>query len=146
MNNRMPTAKSEKPVACGVSEHMVLCTVPKHASKEQIVSLKCMIGESLFPLKLHMLVSSPIITQLFWSPDGKAFLVDRSGYEKHIMNEFFDHNKFTSFQKLLHKYQFHRESSYFDFDSMNRKIDLIEYSHEYFIKGQPELAVQVQRT
>lgn len=49
-----------------------------------------------FPVKLHMLLSfnGAFASDLWWTDDGKAFVVDREGFKKHIMSVFFDEHKF----------------------------------------------------
>jgi hypothetical protein len=57
--------------------------------------------------KLHILASdSSFNSDIFWMDDGKSFAIDRVGYQRNIMNVFFDQSKFKSLQNLLSRYRF----------------------------------------
>ena len=44
-----------------------------------------------------------------WSEDGKMFIIkDQKVFEKEVIPQFFDHNKFTSFARQLNFYGFRK--------------------------------------
>ena len=93
-----------------------------------------------FPLKLHMLVSSEELPEMWWIDSGKAFAVDREGYKKNIMSVFFDQKKFRSLQTLLWKYDFCTVAA------INNSIDdVIVYHHQYFMRDKPDLCRLISR-
>lgn len=99
-----------------------------------------------FPVKLHMLLSynGVFASSLWWTNDGKAFVVDREGFKKLIMSTFFDEHKFRSFQTLLHKYQFRHVTSIYMVDDY--VTDILIYQHELFQEDKIELCRQITRS
>lgn len=64
-----------------------------------------------FPARLHKLASChDLFPFIFWSDDGKSFIVERDGFKKYVMNIFFSQTKLKSFQNLLSKYHFRSTS------------------------------------
>ena len=99
-----------------------------------------------FPVKFHMLLSynGVFASSLWWTNDGKAFVVDREGFKKHIMSIFFDEHKFRSFQTLLHKYQYRHVTSIYMVDDY--VVDILIYQHELFQEDNIELCRQITRS
>ena len=99
--------------------------------QQQIESQRCQVwgrdySRLLFPVKLHMLLSSrQYARDLWWTDEGKSFAVNREGYKRHIMSVFFDEHKYRSFQTLLHKYGFHTKSTLTSIHT-----DIIIYEHD----------------
>ena len=93
-----------------------------------------------FPVKLHMLVSSEEVSELWWIDSGVAFAVDRERYKKNIMSVFFDQKKFRSLQTLLWKYDFCTVAS------INNLVnDVIVFHHKYFVRDSPNLCQLIRR-
>jgi hypothetical protein len=88
----------------------------------------------LSPLtKLHILASdSSFNSDIFWTDDGKSFAIDRVGYQRNIMNVFFD--KFKSLQNLLSRYRFKAVQTINDFTG-GTTHEFIIYSHPLFTRG-----------
>ena len=85
--------------------------------------------------KLHILASdSSFNSDIFWMDDGKSFAIDRVGYQRNIMNVFFDQSKFKSLQNLLSRYRFKAVQTINDFTG-GTTHEFIIYSHPLFTRG-----------
>jgi hypothetical protein len=97
-----------------------------------------------FPLKLQRILDKLEAERLFtdlvsWQPHGRAFKVKNSSRFVHeVMPLFFTMSKFSSFQRQLHMYSFTRITS--------SGSDKGAYWHPLFMRGAPELAMQMHRT
>lgn len=98
-----------------------------------------------FPVKLHLLLSCQRLSEIWWTPGGESFAVDRQGFKKHIMSVFFNEKKFHSFQTSLHKYGFRMVTSFNDTTDPENPIDIIVYHHEHFIEDDLELSKTITR-
>jgi len=93
-----------------------------------------------FPWRLHDVLEYShehgLQNILAWSADGKEFSIRNSGaFVKRIMPRFFSQTKYASFQRQLNLYGFQR----------NRKSKHSCYHHDYFVRGQKQLLVNMVR-
>jgi hypothetical protein len=95
---------------------------------------------SPFPLMLHSLLERREYKKIIsWQPHGRCFILkDQKGFVKHVMPHFFKQTKFTSFQRQLNLYGFHR--------IYRAGPDKGAYYHNYFLRGQPDLTAKMYRT
>jgi len=91
-----------------------------------------------FPEKLMRMLnheSGPIVE---WLPHGRAFIVRKPDeFTSNIMPKYFRQTKITSFQRQLNLYGFRR---------ITQGADSGAYYHELFLRGRPNLCVQMVRT
>jgi hypothetical protein len=96
-----------------------------------------------FPLKLQRILdkleadgNTDIIS---WLPHGRAFLVKNSNrFVSEVMPVYFNQSKYSSFQRQLHMYNFQRINYH--------TRDKGAYHHPSFLRGHPQLAMQMKRT
>jgi len=93
-----------------------------------------------FPIKLHRMLSecdkeeySSIIS---WCQHGRAFLVHSVEKFMKVLPKYFNHSKYTSFQRQLNSYGFHRFSGGMDHGA---------YYHHLFIRGRGNLCTKISR-
>ena len=95
-----------------------------------------------FPEKLHQMLDyaekeglSHIVS---FFPHGRAFAIHKpSQFVSDIMPKFFKQSRFTSFQRQVNLYGFHR---------ISHGPDSGGYYHELFLKGRPGLSMNMKRT
>lgn len=76
-------------------------------------------------------------TIIRWTNDGKSFVIlNTQLFEKTILPHYFSHNKFQSFQRQLHYYEFFR---------INKRGGSIFYKHEHFQRDHPNLRHKIFR-
>jgi hypothetical protein len=86
-----------------------------------------------------------------WSDDGETFVVkDTDVFEKIIIPQFFKHSKFSSFVRQLNFYGF-RKIKYSDTIKIDAQLEaetanFWRFRHEKFIRGKPELLVEIKRS
>lgn len=97
-----------------------------------------------FPIKLyHMLehidLHEPQLASVIsWQPHGRCFKVRHPKiFEEILLQRFFKHHKYTSFQRQLNIYGFRRITSGEDRGS---------YYHELFLRGKKHLCYNMERT
>jgi len=95
-----------------------------------------------FPRKLYKMLqsesdnSSPDI--ISWSESGKAFRIsDISIFSSLVLPMYFRTSKFSSFQRNLNLYGFHK---------IRRGPDTDMYAHPAFLRGRPELLSQLKKS
>lgn len=72
-----------------------------------------------------------------WQPHGRAFRVNNiTAFETIVLPRFFRHSKMSSFRRQLNIYNFNRILIGQDEDA---------YYHEFFIRNQPELLLNIER-
>lgn len=94
-----------------------------------------------FPLKLHMILNeiesrgqSDVIS---WLPHGRAFFIRNNDFfAKKTLPEYFKKCKIASFLRQLNLYGFTRITS---------GLDVGAYYHEYFLRGNPSLTMNIRR-
>lgn len=95
-----------------------------------------------FPQKLHQMLSDleaqPDLADIAsFLPHGRAFCIHKPrDFCKHIMPKYFRMSRFSSFQRQLNLYEFHR---------INEGPDKGAYAHELFQKGRPILSTMMKR-
>eukprot|EP00545_Synedropsis_sp_CCMP1620_P007563 CAMPEP_0119007020 /NCGR_PEP_ID=MMETSP1176-20130426/2710_1 /TAXON_ID=265551 /ORGANISM="Synedropsis recta cf, Strain CCMP1620" /LENGTH=425 /DNA_ID=CAMNT_0006959075 /DNA_START=156 /DNA_END=1433 /DNA_ORIENTATION=+ len=86
-----------------------------------------------------------------WSQDGETFIVKNTDvFEKSIIPQFFKHSKFSSFVRQLNFYGF-RKIKYADTIKIDAKLEaetanFWRFRHEKFIRGKPELLIDIKRS
>jgi len=98
-----------------------------------------------FPRRLYELLeseSSKIMKQneviIEWSSSGRAFRIDNaSKFASIILPKYFRTSKFSSFQRNLNLYGFFK---------VRRGPDTDMYAHPAFIRGKPELLIQLRKS
>lgn len=92
-----------------------------------------------FVSALYSILSNPIHHYAIeWTPSGNAFLVkDISILESTVLPLYFKHKNFKSFVRQLNMYDFHKKRT--------RSSAVVEFKHEFFKKGAPELLAHVKR-
>lgn len=114
--------------------------------QRQIESKRCQVWgrdyrSLLFPVKLHMLLSSrQYAYDLWWTDEGRSFAVNREGFKRHVMSVLFDEHKYRSFQTILHKYGFHTKATI-----TSIQTDIIIYEHELFREDDFDLCKRMGR-
>lgn len=101
-----------------------------------------------FPEQLHMIVSERSLrNDIRWHDvDGKQwFSVHKAGYEKRIMGVFFEQSSIRSFTTALSGYGFTNEPSSRLYPHPRTASQYIAYSHPCFLKGHPELTVNIRK-
>jgi hypothetical protein len=79
-----------------------------------------------------------------WSSSGKSFTVlDVKRFETETLPKYFNHGKFSSFVRQLNFYGFQKLRSDPD---LQKHTEHIRFSHEFFLRGQPELLQKIKRT
>lgn len=79
-----------------------------------------------------------------WSDGGHSFTIkDVDAFEKDVIPQYFNHNKFPSFVRQLCFYGFSKQRSDPDLQTHTRAV---RFSHIYFRQGQPELLHKITRT
>eukprot|EP00536_Pseudo-nitzschia_multiseries_P008973 jgi/Psemu1/144365/gw1.239.34.1 len=71
-----------------------------------------------------------------WCADGLSFKVHDPVLIVPILKEYFRQNKYQSFQRQLHGYDFRRQ---------NYGVNRGKVSHPYFVRGQRKLAMRMRR-
>ena len=98
--------------------------------------------------KLHILASNPSFnSDIFWTDDGKSIAINRAGYQRNIMNVFFDQSKFKSFQNMLSRYRFKTVRTFNDYTgSTGTAVEVIIYYHPLFAREHLDIAAMMQLT
>jgi hypothetical protein len=79
-----------------------------------------------------------------WSSSGKSFTVlDVKRFEAETLPKYFNHGKFSSFVRQLNFYGFQKLRSDPD---LQKHTEHIRFSHEFFVRGQPEMLQKIKRT
>ncbi|CAM9442606.1 unnamed protein product [Ectocarpus sp. 6 AP-2014] len=93
-------------------------------------------GPQLFAQKLFTLVEEEDSEIVEWLPDGLAFRVkDIQRFSCEVLEKYFNHSKFTSFQRQLNLYQFKRRKG----------AHAGAFHHPSFRRGQRHLLSKVRR-
>mmetsp|Transcript_3100 Transcript_3100/g.4875 ORF Transcript_3100/g.4875 Transcript_3100/m.4875 type:complete len:190 (+) Transcript_3100:52-621(+) len=92
---------------------------------------------STFPSKLYDILSKPEYEDIIcWADHGKCWRVLKPKELEKILPLYFRHGKYSSFQRQLYIWGFVRVRSGPDVNS---------YSHEYFLRNEPEVASKMNR-
>ncbi|XP_078689328.1 heat shock factor protein-like isoform X7 [Branchiostoma floridae x Branchiostoma belcheri] len=99
-----------------------------------------------FLTKLWTLVEDPSTNELiFWSTNGASFHVyDQARFAKEVLPKFFKHNNMASFVRQLNMYGF-RKVMNVESGGLKADRDDMEFSHQNFIRGKPNLLEQIKR-
>ncbi|KAI9298787.1 winged helix DNA-binding domain-containing protein [Neoconidiobolus thromboides FSU 785] len=99
---------------------------------------------ALFVLKLYEMLSDEKYSSLLsWGPTGRSFMILNVSEFKEILSFHFKSRNLGSFFRQLNLYNFYRIS-----DGRRKeckKLSYAQFSHEYFIKDQPDLLFKVKR-
>jgi len=91
-----------------------------------------------FPIQLHEMVTHNNMESIIsWLPHGRAFMVhDVEKFVAEVLPKYFNHSKFSSFQRQLNSYGFRR---------FTQGRDAGAYYHESFQRGRPYLCSDINR-
>lgn len=95
-----------------------------------------------FPIRLHTLLSdvekSGQMDIISWQPHGRCFIVRKTDeFVEKLLPQYFNQNKWASFQRQLNLYSFER---------ITAGIDRGAYYHPKFVRGEPALCHSIPRT
>lgn len=96
---------------------------------------------SSFPFRLHQILDDADkygeTDIVCWKPHGKSFIIkDSEKFVKQVMSRYFNHGKFTSFQRQLNLYGFQR---------LYVGNEKGAYYHEFFVRGHSDLSRKIVR-
>jgi hypothetical protein len=94
--------------------------------------------EPNFPAKLHAILRNPKYQDIVsWLPHGRSFRILRlQEFEERILPKYFRHGRYPSFTRQLNGWGFHR---------VNEGPEYNSHYHELFVRGRPDLALQMKR-
>ena len=93
--------------------------------------------------KLHILANNSSFNSIIsWTDDGNSFAIKRVEYQRHIMNVFFEQNKFKSFQNMLSRYRFKTVRTI----NGGTAQEIIIYSHPLFTRGYLDIVAIMKLT
>ena len=98
--------------------------------------------------KLYSMVDDPSTDELIhWSNSGKSFIVEQQErFSEELLPRFFRHSKFKSFNRQLNLYGFHKVPSVYNRSLVaDNEVETLEFSHEDFQRGRPDLLCFVVR-
>jgi heat shock transcription factor len=92
----------------------------------------------VFVLALFEICSDPNTQHIVhWIKNGTAFkIVSRQDLEEYVLPKYFNTNNFTSFQRQLNMYDFHKKS---------RSSQEIIFQNDNFKMGRPDLLSKIKR-
>lgn len=97
-------------------------------------------GKRAFPVIVFELLHSPAYQQYVgWSSKGDSFIMWKPSEFASAWNKTFKHNNINSFVRQLNTYGFHKV------ENSSLQPPAMEFRHEYFLKGRPDLLSQIQR-
>ncbi|KAK9762578.1 hypothetical protein K7432_011559 [Basidiobolus ranarum] len=100
----------------------------------------------LFVLKLYQILSEQKYTDIIaWEESGTRFIIkDQLTFASKVLPQYYETSKFASFSRQLNIYGFYRVS-----DQRRTKqcsdTSMIIYSHQHFMRGQPNSLHLIQR-
>jgi hypothetical protein len=115
--------------------------MPQPASAENTGSKTGRTGT--FPQKLHLMLSDLEKEEggkeiASFLPHGRSFAIHKpKDFVKKIMHKYFRMSRFSSFQRQLNLYEFHR---------IREGPEKGAYFHDFFIQGRPMLCTSINRT
>merc|ERR1712187_277215 len=78
-----------------------------------------------------------------WSNTGRSFIIiNKDKFAKEVLPNYFKHNKINSFIRQLNNFGFKKLTGLQE-GSMRYTNNSLEYEHEYFVQGQPELLEKI---
>lgn len=107
-------------------------TIPPAPFKERPV-------DYVFPEKVWYFLSSKTISDdiISWMPHGRAFKIkDIASFEREVIPKYFHHSKYLSFKRQLNLWNFQR---------VNKGLDLGCYYHPFFLRGKLNLVKRMRR-
>jgi hypothetical protein len=151
--NKNPQVKMDQPTAPQMSLGMKPSASSTATRAELFAAIRSHVfgpnHERLSSLaKLHFLACNPSFnSDIFWTDDGKSIAINRVGYQRNIMNVFFDQSKFKSFQNLLSRYRFKTVRTINDYTgSTSTAVEVIIYYHPLFTREHVDIAAMMQLT
>uniref|UniRef100_A0A7S2L0M2 HSF-type DNA-binding domain-containing protein n=1 Tax=Leptocylindrus danicus TaxID=163516 RepID=A0A7S2L0M2_9STRA len=105
----------------------------------------------LFLAKTYAMIDSCDTAIACWSERGDMFIIkDADIFASSIIPKFFKHSNFSSFVRQLNFYGFRKvrtEAIFFDKTSVRSQVEAKywRFQHEKFIRGKPELLVQMRK-
>mmetsp|Transcript_5417 Transcript_5417/g.6769 ORF Transcript_5417/g.6769 Transcript_5417/m.6769 type:complete len:436 (-) Transcript_5417:290-1597(-) len=113
----------------------------KPSKKDQDICLYPRTGRrgapQVFPRKLYQIMTESSEDVISWTTNGTSFIIlDMDTFSEQILLNYFRHQKYSSFQRQLNLYGFHK---------ISKGPETGAYAHDCFIRGKPELLTGVRR-
>jgi hypothetical protein len=145
-SNSSPTLRQANSFTASQQSGMALANKPlKIMTPLDAANLKRFIngGQACFPVKLHRtlhhLAENGHDEIMSWLPHGRAFVIhDQDRFISELMPVYFERqNKFKSFSRQLHMY---------NFKIIQEGPDKGAFRHDLFLRDEPKLCLQMHRT
>ena len=100
-----------------------------------------------FLAKLWKMVDDPLKDHLIsWGPMGNTFVIhNQADFSRELLPFYYKHNNMASFVRQLNMYGFHKVVGVEAGGLKSENDQEMEFSHNYFIKGQEVLLGQIKR-
>ncbi|KAJ3376135.1 stress-responsive transcription factor hsf1 [Allomyces arbusculus] len=147
----LPSTTPGLPAADGASAATAAAAAAVATAKSQAAQM-LQRNTPQFLNKLYAMVSAPEHNDLIhWSESGTSFIVvNAEELAKRVLPRYYKHANFASFQRQLNMYHFAKIPSIINLTPADgaggTKAPVPEeFSHEYFIRGQPDLLCMIRR-
>jgi len=82
--------------------------------------------EATFPMKLHVIISSPEFWEISWLPHGRSWRINNpKSFEERVIPIFFRHGRYTSFARQVNGWGFRRITHGSDFNSYYHEVSSV---------------------
>ena len=99
-----------------------------------------------FVRKLYRMVNDPELSKIiWWTSSGESFVIGNPGeFSKVVLPRYFHHNNFSSFVRQLNNYGFSKVA-HLQSGLQGSEADVCEFKNANFIRGNPELLLNIHR-